>query len=54
MGYRLPVSQAMDLARSHGPTGFGVEDGRRKGPSGAVARAFGGRAAVLDYAARLT
>src|SRR6266571_1110573 len=30
-GYRHP--QTMDLARSHGPTGFGVEDGRRKGSS---------------------
>jgi hypothetical protein len=37
MSYRHP---SIDLLRSHGRAGFGVDDGK-----------FGGRPAVLDYAA---
>jgi putative ABC transport system substrate-binding protein len=51
-GYR--ATGILRPSTGHGQTGFGVEDGKRKGRSGAVACAFGGRPAVLDYAARRT
>ena len=48
IGYPLPDHGSRTVARSDGIRGGGRET---KGPKW---RAFGGRAAVLDYAARLT
>src|SRR5258708_22364924 len=50
-GEGLPGNGILRPSTGHGQTGFGVEDGKRKGRSWAVPCAFAGRPAGPDYPA---